>query len=208
MQTVARFNIWVTPKTIRPSFCQINIKTFSCCMHWMVFSVHYLGCMVVVVNKNALFAEWSITERDCFQILLLGILSWNPLYIFRYRCCDGHFPGFGKYIFPELQTCTALVLSAEFTEGSCSSNRLIFNNFLLTFLFLISNNNFLFPIATLLIFDIVLHYQLNVFKISKTVYYNHRSIGLIQNDEFGQRWIANLPSSHLSYFPELFILQV
>ena len=41
--------------------------------YWMVCSVYYLGCMVV--NVNALFAGWGITERDYFQILLLGILS-------------------------------------------------------------------------------------------------------------------------------------
>ena len=35
--------------------------------------MYYLGCMVV--NINALFAELSITERDYFQILLLGILA-------------------------------------------------------------------------------------------------------------------------------------
>ena len=42
-------------------------------MHWMVCSVCYLGCMVV--NINVLFAQWRITERDYFQVLLLGILS-------------------------------------------------------------------------------------------------------------------------------------
>ena len=42
-------------------------------MHWMACSVYYLGCKIV--NINALFAEGRITERDYFQILLLGILS-------------------------------------------------------------------------------------------------------------------------------------
>ena len=42
-------------------------------MHWMVCSVCYLGCMVV--NINMLFPQWRITERDYFQVLLLGILS-------------------------------------------------------------------------------------------------------------------------------------
>ena len=98
-------------------------------MHWMICSVYHLGCMVV--NINALFAEWIITGCDYFQILLLGILSsWNPLLIFRYRCCAGHFPGFGKYIFPQLQICTALILSVDSTGGSCSSNIVIFSNFL------------------------------------------------------------------------------
>ena len=80
--------------------------------------------------------------RDC----CLGFfLAWNPYLFSDKRCCDGHFPGFGKYIFFQLQTCTALVLSADCTESSCSSNIVIFNNFCLTFLFLTSNNNFLFP---------------------------------------------------------------
>ena len=36
----------------------------------------YLGSMVV--NINALFAEWNTIKHDYFQILLLGILSgWN-----------------------------------------------------------------------------------------------------------------------------------
>ena len=83
-----------------------------------------------------------MTECDYFQILLLGILSsMEPTICFQilYRCCDDdNFPGFGKYIFPQLQTCTALVLSADRTEGSCSSNIVIFNNFLV-FNFLFSN---------------------------------------------------------------------
>ena len=61
-----------------------------------------------------------ITEHDYFEkILLVGILSgMEPtIFIFRYRCCGGHFPCFGKYIFPQLQT-----FSADCTEGSCLSN--------------------------------------------------------------------------------------
>ena len=49
----------------------------------MVCSVCYLGCMVV--NINPLFAVGSITERDYFQISLLGIPSsteTTTLYLF------------------------------------------------------------------------------------------------------------------------------
>ena len=84
-----------------------------------------------------------LTDSTC----CLGFfLVWNPISIFRY-CCDSHFPGFGKYIFPQLQTCTALVLSANCTEDSCLSDIVIFNNFLVfNFSFFnLSNNNFLFP---------------------------------------------------------------
>ena len=38
----------------------------------------------MVININALFAEWRITERDYFQILLLGILSGMETTIFIY----------------------------------------------------------------------------------------------------------------------------
>ena len=78
-------------------------------------------------RRNVLFAEWRITERDYFQISLLGkfFMAWNPLPIYRYSlwipryrwCCDYHFPCFSKYIFPPLQAC-----SADCTEGSSSSD--------------------------------------------------------------------------------------
>ena len=45
---------------------------------------------------------WHGTHYICFQI---------------FRSCDGHFLCFGKYIFPQLQTC-----SAGYTEASCSFN--------------------------------------------------------------------------------------
>ena len=72
--------------------------------------------------------------------------SVYPLFIFRYRCCDGQCPGFGEYIFPQLQTCTALVLPADCTEGSCSSNIVVSGKSLdFNFPFFSSaNNNFLF----------------------------------------------------------------
>ena len=110
-----------------------------------------------------------------FRYYCLGFfLAWTPLYlpilIFRYRCCEGHFPGFGRYIFTQLQTCSALVLFADYSGGSCSSNIVIFNNFLVfKFPCLISNINFLFPGKYSLLFHVVLQYQLNAFKIPKMV---------------------------------------
>ena len=122
------------------------------------------------------------TWCDYFQILLLGIRSsMEPTIYFQIldRCCDGrHFPGFGKYIYiyiyPKHQTCTALVLSAGCAEFSCLPNLVIFNNFLVfNFPFLISSNIFLFFSSldkySLFIFNVVLHYQLNAFKIPKIV---------------------------------------
>ena len=46
----------------------------------MGFLVYYLNCMVV--NRNALLAEWTIIERDYFEILLLGIFSRMKLTIY------------------------------------------------------------------------------------------------------------------------------
>ena len=61
--------------------------------------------------------------RDYFQILLLGILSGiEPTIYFQMLSVTATFHFFGKYIFPQLRTC-----SADCTEGSCSSN--LTNNF-------------------------------------------------------------------------------
>ena len=123
MQTVVRFDMWVTPKTSRPSFCPIS--KLSCSYHALnrLFSV--LSCMVVKIN--VIFAEWRITERDYCQILLLGILclAWHRThYLFSdiARCCDGQCPRFGKYTLPQLQN-----RYGDCTEGSGSSN--ILTNF-------------------------------------------------------------------------------
>ena len=53
-------------------------------------------------------------------------LAWYP--VFQYLCSDINvfqFPGFENK-FPLLQTCTALVRPVDCTEGSCSSNKVIF----------------------------------------------------------------------------------
>ena len=96
----------------------------------MVSPVYFLGW--IIVNINALFAEWSITERDHFKILLLEILSSHRTRnLFSDINAGGsHLPGFGKYIFRQFNTCTALILHSDCTEGSSSSNIVIFNNFL------------------------------------------------------------------------------
>ena len=124
-------NVSILCKTNRPSFClklshaldglfnilsRLNGRKHKCAFYWIKY-------------------HW--------QILSLGILSTMEHTAFFsdiYRCCDRCFPGFGKYIFPQLQTCAASVLSADWvlsiwvlsdcTEGSCSSNIIILNNFL------------------------------------------------------------------------------
>ena len=124
-------------KTNRSSFCLISKLSHALAekvglrklTSWMLCSVYYLGCMVV--NINALFAEWSITNVTTIRYCCLEFfLAWNALFIYRYRCFDDHFSDFGKYRFPQLQTCFALVLSADCTESSCSSSIVIFHNFL------------------------------------------------------------------------------
>ena len=119
----------------------------------MVCSVYYLDCMVI--NINVLFAEWSITERDYFQILLLGILSSMgiTIFIFGYGCCATTTTLqvlVNTYIFPQLQTFTVndlpAYLSADCTVGACSSNIVIFDNCLaFNFPFFNFDSNFLFP---------------------------------------------------------------
>ena len=120
-QTVGRFDVWVTSKTNWPSFCLI-LKLFH------AMDSMFRDCMVVNII-NALSAKWSITEHDYFRLCCLGFfLAWSSLFIFRYKCCcNDHFPGFSKYIFPQLQTRTALSLSAVCTDDSCASN--ILSNF-------------------------------------------------------------------------------
>ena len=54
-----------------------------------------------------------------FRYCCLGQHRTYYLFIFRDRWCNVHFPGFDRYIFPQLQTSTSLVLPADCTEGSC-----------------------------------------------------------------------------------------
>ena len=109
-------------------------------------------------------------------------LAWHPLCIFKYRCCDGQFPGFSEYIFPQLQTCTALVLSADCTECYCSSNIVIFEVFLIfNFPFFqfwtIASSLFLGKYYS--IFDVVTSIAFNIHRI---VYYNHRCLMISVNN--------------------------
>ena len=77
------------PKSNWPSFCLILKLSHALdgLSVWCLCSMYYLGCMVI--NINALFAEWSITEYDYFQCCLGFFTAF-----------DGHFPGFGKTHIP------------------------------------------------------------------------------------------------------------
>ena len=165
----------------------------------MVCSVYYLGC--VVININAPFAEWRITEYDYFQILLFGILSgMEPTIYFHINAVTATFHVLVNTYFLNFRLALLSVLRvlAHLIYLVIFSNFSVFN-----FPFLISNNIFLFPGYTfsLLIFDVEFHYQLNVFKAPKMVWYNRRSLMISVKDA---KYIHLL--SHLSYFLELFIL--
>ena len=109
---VGRFDMWVTPKTNRPSFCLILKLS------------HPLNGLFSVLSrlrghKHKCAFCWM---KDHWIWLLSDIVVWDSFWqgthnLFSYKCCDSHFPCFGKYIFPQLQT-----YSADCTEGSCSSN--------------------------------------------------------------------------------------
>ena len=129
MQTavVGRFNMWVTPKTNRYRFCLILKLSHALDGLFNVLSRLHGRKHKCVFCWMKHHWTWQLSDY-CLGFFLI----WNPLFASWYRCCDGHFSGFGKYIFPQLQTSTALALSADCTEGSCSSNYIIviFNNFL------------------------------------------------------------------------------
>ena len=121
--TVGRFNapMWVTPKTNRASFCLIlKLSHALDGLFNVLYRLH--GC-----KQKCTFCRmkdyWTWCDYFCFQILLLRILSSME---HTTLCCDGHFPGLSKYIFPQRRTCTVLVLSSDCTECSCSPNIVIF----------------------------------------------------------------------------------
>ena len=95
--------------------------------------------------------------------------------------------------FPILLTCTAPVHPVECTEGSCSSDTVIYNNFLLFFYFLFSqvrsNNNFLFLLREIgdkysSVFDVVtdkswVFHRLKAFNLLGMVHHNRWHLMLV-----------------------------
>ena len=138
-------------------------------MHWMVCSVCYLGCMVV--NINALFAEWRITERDYFQILLLGVLSGKEPTSYLFWDIDAvtatfhvlvntYFFDFRLAVLIGLRALVHLIYLVNF------NNFLVFN---FPFLLILNNTSLSLDKSPLVIFNVVLPYQLNAFKLPKMV---------------------------------------
>ena len=113
--------MWVTPKTNRPSFCLI-LKLSHALYHGLFSVLSRLhDC------KHKFGFCWM---KDHWTWLLLDIVAWDSLW--RMEPTRYLFSGVdavmvtGKYIFLQLQTC-----SASCTEDSCSPNiPSIFNNFL------------------------------------------------------------------------------
>ena len=126
-------------------------------MQWSVQSIRLkYKCFCWSVNVSSSFRSF-IVSRNYLIWLLSDIVSsegfslaWRPIFIFRYR-----------YSFPQRQTCTALVLAADCTERSCSTNIVIFDKFLIfhfsfsQFWTIISSSFFLDKYSS--IFDVVIH---------------------------------------------------
>ena len=120
-QTVGRFDMWVIPKTKTGLFFHV-IKTFSC-TGWSIQSLsrlhgHKHKCALCSMKHHWTWLLSDIVAWDSFWhgTHYFYLFSDKPTYRF---CCDGHFPCFGRYIFPQLQTC-----SADCTERSFSSNNI------------------------------------------------------------------------------------
>ena len=141
-------------------------------MCWMVYSVCHILCMVV--NINALFAERRITE------LLSDIVTCNSF-------CHGI-----HYSFPDTDAVTSTFHALVHPIYLVIFNNFLFFNFFFQFGTIIS---FSLDKYSLLIFDVLLHYQLNAFKIPKMVQYNHKSLMISVNDA---KYIHHLPIFRIS----------
>ena len=154
--------MWVTPKTNRPSFCLILKLSHALDGLFSVLSRLH-GC-----KHKCTFCRmkdhWVWCDNS--QILLLGVLSCMEPTRYLFSDIDAVMATFKvlviKYVFSQCGTCTTLVLSADCIECSCWHNIVIFNEFLTVISFPMDK-------YSLLIFDVVLHYQLDAFKIPKMV---------------------------------------
>ena len=107
---------------------------------------------------------------------------------------------------------SSLVLPADCTEGSYSSNIVIFHNFLVfnfslfqfqaiaspSFAFFLDKNSSIFNVVT---HNSWVYHQLNTFKILRMVYYNQKI-----SDNLDQQCKVHSPFSHLFNFLELLII--
>ena len=137
----------MTSKTNRPSLCVILKITRA-----------LDGLFSVLFRLDFRKHEWTFcwmktSLKHHWTLLLSDIVAWDSFshgtrYFFSdIDTGDSYFPGFGKYIFHQLHACTALVLSADCTEGCCSSNIVIVNNYLVfNFTFFNFEQEFPFPL--------------------------------------------------------------
>ena len=198
MQTVGRFDTWVTPKTNRHSFCLILKVSHALDGLFRVLSrLHG--------HKHKCTFCWI---RDHWTWLLSDIVAWDSFkhgthYLFSdidavmatfHVLVNTYFLNFRFALMIVLRALVHLIYLVIF--NSC----LVFNFPFFNFEHIIS---FSLDKYSLLIFDVVLHYQLNAFKIPK-----------MSSTTTDLSWFRSTmhkvhsPSSHLLYFPELFILQV
>ena len=135
-QTVGRFNMQVTPKTNRPSFCLILKLSHALDGLFIVLSRLY-GC------RNKCVFCWM---KDQWTWLHSAIVAWDSFwhgthYLFSdIDAVTATFHVLVNTYFLNFRLALLIVLRA--LHLICL---VIFNNFLVNFPFLISNNNFLFP---------------------------------------------------------------
>ena len=137
-------------------------------MHWVVCLGYYLDCMIVNINVPLLNEE-SLNVTTLRYWCLRFFLAWNPLFIFRY--IDAATPTFqvllNKYF---LKFRLALLCFYLLIVLRALVRLVTFNNFLVfNFPFFNSEQYFSFPKYSFLISDVIIHYQLNAFKIPKMV---------------------------------------
>ena len=153
-----------------------------------------------------LLNEGSLNVTTLRSCCLGFFLAWNPLILFIFidaAMTDTFHVLVNKY-FLNFRLALLIVLTARV---HLIIYLVIFNNFLVfkSHFFLFQTIVFFSPDKySLFIFDIVLHYQLNAFKIPNMVQYNHRSLMMSVNDA---KYIHLLPI-FCTFQSQLFILQV
>ena len=97
------------------------MPTFAGCMKYLMWLLLHLEiyCFMLLLNFTTFRYSYIVPSN---KFSLVWNLQFPCIYFQIHTCCNGQFPGFGECVIPQLQTCTALVLSAaDCTESSCSS---------------------------------------------------------------------------------------
>ena len=168
------------------------------------------NCIALVGAKSTILEQHP--ESNTFGV----ILPWNTLNNsfsekghFFVTCYKGQRPTTERWF---LLDYSSLVLPADCTEGSYSSNIVIFHNFLVfkfslfqfqtiastSFAFFLDKNSSIFNVVT---HKSWVYHRLNAFKILRMVYYNQKI-----SDNLDQQCKVHSPFSHLFNFLELLII--